>query len=235
MLLCVLSIAALYCCAHPSHIPAVVKVDEVQSPAPAGLLPAIRLSLTPTHAAAKLVVRARASDLLTLVDAARGNAEVASLTIDLGAVQQGVAFDVVLQLKSLAGAETGTLRLFIEAQDEAGWPTDAMELKFAALQADGKIYYGPGELFMLRQAHIADLEKQGLITPQESLRRRREYTTYRQKIDLPAPPAATRNVSPRALPAAAITIPGTVKWKDVTGGQLWPVIGMKLQALWFDP
>ncbi|HYG77676.1 MAG TPA: VWA domain-containing protein [Planctomycetota bacterium] len=227
----ILLFSALHCSGHPSHVPAIVKVVEIQSPVDPATRPLIRLSLVPTHASQKLLIRARASGLGALIDPSSNGAQTDALTIDLGAVEANVAREVALQLASNDGYDTGTIRLFIEAQDAAGWPTGAMELNFSALLSDGKFFVAAGDLLPLRQAAIGELERTGKITAEDSLRRRRELTTYRKTVELPRPPEP-RTASVRALPTLDIIIPGTVEWRDITSGTLWPVAGMKLQAIW---
>lgn len=172
--------------------PVTVDFGSMESPCPIGELPRLSVALTPTADAAALVVRIDAVGLFAL--ATPGQAKTTSRPTTQPTVERrfrkvlrGLAVQMELPWVCLPDRPTGRLMLHVEARDAGERIINEVEVVLHGYAVRGRLYYGLQSPVALMQAHILDLEREGLITAKESLRRRQALTARRQS----APPSPT--------------------------------------------
>lgn len=177
----------------PKDHPAVIDLESIVSPCPVAEIPPLRVRITAIKDATILVVRLEASGALGLLAPASPKTSSRPTTMPAVArrfenIRRGAQRTLELPLVYLAGHETGALQVRVEARDADDRVIRFVVRELNAYAVDGKLYYGPQSLIVLMQTHVLDLERAGLITPQESLRRRQELATLRHKATPPTGP-----------------------------------------------
>ncbi|MCH7813265.1 MAG: hypothetical protein IID40_04510 [Planctomycetes bacterium] len=184
--------------------PVTVDFGSMVSPCPVSELPPLSVVLTPTADAATLVVRVEAVGLFAL--ATPGYANTASrpttqptMERRFRKVVKGDAHRMEWSLVCLPHRRTGRVVLHVEARDARDQIINQLEVALHGYAVRGQLYYGLQSPVALRQAHILDLERDGLITPKESLRRRQELTARRQGASQPPTPTDAEPSKPEEV------------------------------------
>ncbi|MCP4250703.1 MAG: hypothetical protein GY778_26990 [bacterium] len=173
--------------------PVTVDFGSIVSPCPVDELPALSVALTPTADATALLVRVDTTGLFSL--ATPGHPKTTSQPTTQPSVEsrfrkvvKGVAHRMELPLVCLPDRQEGQLVLHVEARNARDEIINELEVALNGYAVQGRLYYGLQSPVALMQAHILDLEQAGLISPEESLRRRQELTTRRESARQPASP-----------------------------------------------